>query len=260
MAGEAQAAQEGAKVAWSIYQGIASRAIARAQNQVSAAEATAANLVRGAKNEAVAAQTGLAYFMQTENNKRRLAAAAKTLEAGVTNMQRMQESFTTGSIENQLAAAEAGGAYAAHAAMSGTGGNAVDVIDMTMQLKNARSRQAREKAQGQATYDTMAQLTGIIPQSIAGLDMSYMSSGIDYSTNVPKENLIFGNVFTDIISSGNAGTVANAFGGQTGSGDNPTGGLKSSGGTGVSMTATGEGLKGNQSSFFTPSSSSYAIR
>lgn len=256
MAGEADAAKQASEAMWAMYKGIASRAIAKAQNQVFKAEADAANLVRGAKNEAAAAQTGLAYFMQTENNRRRLNAAAKTLEAGVSNMQRMQESFTTGSIEHQLASAEAGGAYAAHAAMSGTSGNAVDVIDMTMQLKNARANQARMKAQGQATYDTMAQLTGIIPQTVAGLDLNYVNAGMDYSTNVAKENLIVGNIFTDLLSGGKLPTVDfSNQGTDTSSGT----GLKSGGGQGITMNSTGEGIKASNSSFFNTSSSQYSL-
>lgn len=246
------------KMAWSVFNGIASRAIARAQNQVSTAEATAANLVRGAKNEAAAASTGLALFMQQKNNERRLVAGAKTLEAGVINMQRMQESFTTGSIENQLAAAEAGGAYAAHAAMSGTSGNAVDVIDMTMQLKNARANQARLKAQGQATYDTMAQLTGIIPQTVAGLDLNYVNAGIDYSTNVAKQNIVFGNIFTDMLSSGEMGNVSNAFGGSEPAG-NAGGGINAGGNTGTGMTYGGSGTT-PRFQFNNQSQTNYSLR
>lgn len=186
----------------SIFNGASSRAIRRAQNQVWAAEADASNQIRTAQNESKAAQTSLAYYMQTENNKRRLAAGAKNLEAGVTNLQRMQEAFTTGNLEAQLAAAEAGGSYAAHVAMSGTGGNAVDMIDRTMQLKNARAAQARSKAQGQATYDMLGQISGIMPQTIAGLDLTYVNAGIDYSKSIAKENLISDNIWSDVISAG----------------------------------------------------------
>lgn len=215
----------------SIYSGSQSRAIRRSQNQVWQAEADASNKIREAQNESKAAQTGLAYYMQTENNKRRLAAGAKNLEAGVLNMQRMQEAFTTGNLEAQLAAAEAGGAYAAHVAMTGTGGNAVDMIDRTMQLKNARAAQARNKAQGQATYDTMAQISGIMPQTIAGLDMSYVNAGIDYSQSIAKQNIISDNIWSDVISAGES-AMAMITGAQSqpsaanGQAQTTTGGMK----------------------------------
>lgn len=215
----------------SIYSGSQSRSIRRSQNQVWKAEADAANLIREAQNESKAAQTGLAYFMQTENNKRRLAAGAKNLEAGVMNLQRMQDAFTSGNLEAQLAAAEAGGAYAAHVAMTGTGGNAVDMIDRTMQLKNARAAQARDKAQGQATYDTMAQISGIMPQTVAGLDLTYVNAGIDYSQSIAKENLISDNIWSDVISSGEQ-AMAMITGIQSqpsaanGQAQNTTGGIK----------------------------------
>ena len=215
----------------SLYNGTQSRSIRRSQNQVWKAEADASNLIREAQNESKAAQTGLAYFMQTENNKRRLAAGAKNLEAGVTNLQRMQEAFTTGNLEAQLAAAEAGGAYAAHVAMTGTGGNAVDMIDRTMQLKNARAAQARRKAQGQATYDTLGQISGIMPQTVAGLDLSYVSAGIDYSQSIAKENLISDNIWSDVISAGeNAMALITGQAPQPGAANggvqNTTGGIK----------------------------------
>lgn len=248
----------------SIYSGSQSRSIRRSQNQVWKAEADAANLIREAQNESKAAQTGLAYFMQTENNKRRLAAGAKNLEAGVMNLQRMQDAFTSGNLEAQLAAAEAGGAYAAHVAMTGTGGNAVDMIDRTMQLKNARAAQARDKAQGQATYDTMAQISGIMPQTVAGLDLTYVNAGIDYSQSIAKENLISDNIWSDVISAGEQAMsmitgIQSQPSAANGQAQNTTGGIKASPGNYEASDPYSLSSSPSNSYGFKASSSKYSL-
>lgn len=136
---------------------------------------------RAAANQTKAAQGSLARYMQSENNKRTLNNAGKAHAAATQTLIRMQDSKASGDLENQLATAEAAGAFTANAAFAGTGGSAVDLIDMTMRLKASRAKAMQDQAGGYATYDQMAQITGIVPQAVGELDMGALSDGLDLS-------------------------------------------------------------------------------
>lgn len=213
-----------ASIAMSLASGYASRATASAQAKVNKAQADAANLVRQGDNIQKAAEGSLARWMQAENNNRRLKAAGEQLAAGTQTLLRQRDLNITGSIEQQLAEAEAAGAYAANSAFSGVAGNAVDMIDMTMRLRNSRATAAKEQQQGFVDYDTLTQLTGIMPQTAAGLDRRTISDGLDYSTNLSYEPPQ-GNAFFDILMSPGLGSVLQSLG-PAGSAGNPISGLK----------------------------------
>lgn len=190
-----------ASVAMSLFSGYAARATEKAQATVNKAQADGANIVREGQNTLKAAEGSLARFMQGENNKRRLIAAGNQLAAGTQTLMRQRDANVTGSIERQIAESEAAGAYAANAASTGTAGNAVDMIDLTMRLKNSRQKQSIEKNQGYADYDTMQQLLGIMPQAYAGLDKSSYSDGLDFSKNLSYTPPTTGNALFDIVQS-----------------------------------------------------------
>lgn len=193
--------QIGAQLGMSLLSGYAARGAQEAQNIVSRAEAAAQNKVREGRNEVAAAEGSLARWMQSENNNRRLRAAGENMAAGTQTLIRMQDATTTGSIEDQLRAAEAAGAYAANAASTGVGGNAVDIIDLTSRMRTSRMRAAKERNSGYVNYDTIQQIAGIMPQAIEGLDISSVNTGLDFSTNHASTKRT-GNALMDMLGSG----------------------------------------------------------
>lgn len=201
-----------ASIAMSLFSGYAARATADAQRTVNAAQADGANIVRAGQNTLKAAEGSLARYMQSENNKRRLTAAGNQIVAGTQTLMRQRDANVNGSIERQLAESEAAGAYAANVAFSGTGGNAVDMIDLTMRLKNSRQQQAIEKNQGYTDYDTLQQILGIMPQAVQGLDKTSYSDGLDYSKNLSFTPPTTGNALFDIVQSPGFSSVVQSFG------------------------------------------------
>lgn len=193
--------QIGAQLGMSLLSGYAARGAQEAQNIVSRAEAAAQNKVREGRNEVAAAEGSLARWMQSENNNRRLRAAGENMAAGTQTLIRMQDATTTGSIESQLRAAEAAGAYAANAASTGVGGNAVDIIDLTSRMRTSRMQAAQERNAGYVNYDTIQQIAGIMPQAIEGLDISSVNTGLDFSTNRASTKRT-GNALMDMLGSG----------------------------------------------------------
>lgn len=176
--------------------------------ELSRAQIAGENADRKSSNQIKAAQGGLARFMMTQNNKRLLDNAGKARAAAQQTLVRMQDSMASGDLESQISAAEAAGAFAANAAFNGTGGNAVDLIDMTMRLKQGRARAAQEQANGYATYDQVSQIAGIVPQAISGLDMGSVSDGLDLAENVAPAGLttskgpsVLGGALTGLLSS-----------------------------------------------------------
>lgn len=187
----------------------------KAQGRIDASNLTLAraqiegeNADRKSSNQIKAAQGGLARFMMAENNKRLLDNAGKAQAAARQTLVRMQDGMASGDLESQISAAEASGAFAANAAFNGTGGNAVDLIDMTMRLKTSRARAAQEEAHSYATYDQMAQIAGIVPQAISGLDMGSVSDGLDLAESVAPAGVarasgpsVLGGALTGLLSS-----------------------------------------------------------
>lgn len=190
----------------------AANRVQNAESKLREAQVAGANSNRLAKNIERGAEASLARFMQSSNNNRRLRAAGKQLEAGTQTMIRTQDNMATTSIEQQLREAEQQGAYAANVASTGTGGNSVDMIDLTMRLKNSRQRAAVTQNNKYINYDMAQQLAGIMPQTIEGLDTSTYSAGMDHSTNMAYTRDRTGNAFIDLMMNPNMKDVFGLFG------------------------------------------------
>ena len=231
-----------ASLGMAMFSGWLGRKQQRIQNIVYDAEAQASNTVREGKNLESAAQAGLANWMISENNNRRLNSAGQQRAAGVQTLMRQREAVVGDSIESQLADAEQAGAYAANVALSGASGGSVDIIDMAMQLKQARSTVYRNRQTGYMDYDTQQQIVGIIPQTVQGLDVSTAAAPIDYSTTYTRGKQPQGNWLLDATT----WAVANPQGAQqiasgAASFFTPSTVVSSSGSS--SLSFTGQGLK-----------------
>jgi len=86
----------------------------------------------------------------------------------------------------QIAQAEAAGAYSAHVASKGIGGGSVEVIENTMALRDSLKNQLTKDAQGQADYDAVQTLAGIIPAAWQQQDMTVLSGNQSQAAAVPQ--------------------------------------------------------------------------
>ncbi len=196
----------------SMLQGAAARGAAKAENIIKDGEAAAANIVREGQNIENAAKASFGGFMASLNNNRALDAAGRARASAGQNLQRLGDSITRGSIEDQIANAEGAGAYAASVAMAGGGGSSVDAISRAQQLKAQRGEFYTKERGKQMTHDQLAQMAGIIPQTVAGLDIGTYSAAIDYSTTLSKARPVQGNALLDFAKGymGGGGDVQQA--------------------------------------------------
>lgn len=236
-----------ASMGLSLLEGYASRGAQKAQNILHDAEAKAANVVREGQNIEGAAQASFAGFMANLNNQRSLEAAGKAQANARANLDRMGVALTRGSVEDQIANAEAAGAYTAITAMSGSGGSSVDSISTAMRLKQQRAEFYTKERGKQMSYDQLQQITGIMPQTIAGLDIGTYSAPINYSTTFSKARPVQGNFLLDaakwaVNNPGGAQQVAGGVSKFFSSGSSSASSLYA-----LPTQSTGLGLKGGSS-------------
>lgn len=186
------------------------------------------------------AKAGLAQFITTMNNNKRLKAGGDAWAAAQQNRTRNKEASLNQSLEAIIAESEQSGAYAANAASKGQGGSAVAIIDMAMELRNSRASQSRKQANGYIDYDTTKQLAGVMAQTIDGLDQSVHGGGSVVQQTAPQS----GNS-TDwagvLLNSGllktGAGWMSSLSNGPTNMGG--AGGITAGGGLGVQAPSSG---------------------
>lgn len=159
----------------SAIQGAASRKAAEEQTKQSKA-----------KQEELNANSELARAIQKINNDRIMRAADKTYAAAATNLQRNRAARTTNKVLQQVAQAEAAGAYAANTASKGIGGSSADIIENTMRLRDGLKNQLQKEADSQADYDAVQTLAGIIPAGWQQQDMTVISGNQSAAAAVPQ--------------------------------------------------------------------------
>ncbi len=138
-----------------------------------------------AKQEELNAQSELARSLQKINNDRIMRAADKTFAAAATNLSRNRAATQTSNVMQQIAQAEAAGAYAANVASKGVGGGSVEAIENTMALRDALKNQLTKDAQAQADYDAVQTLAGIIPAAWQQQDMTVISGNTSPAAAIP---------------------------------------------------------------------------
>ena len=139
-----------------------------------------------AKQEELNSQSELARSIQKINNDRIMRAADKTYAAAATNLSRNRAAVQTSNVMTQIAQAEAAGAYSANVASKGIGGGSVEVIENTMALRDSLKNQLTKDAQGQADYDAVQTLAGIIPAAWQQQDMTVLSGNQSQAAAIPK--------------------------------------------------------------------------
>ena len=139
-----------------------------------------------AKQEELNSGSELARAIQKINNDRVMRSADKTFAAAATNLNRNRAATQTSNVMQQIAEAEAAGAYSANVASKGIGGGSVEVIENTMALRDALKNQLTKDAQGQADYDAVQTLAGIIPAAWQQQDMTVLSGNQSQAAAIPQ--------------------------------------------------------------------------
>lgn len=182
------------------------------QTLINKANADAANLVRGARNELVVAKGRVARANQAENNKRTLTQGGRTAEAAAINYRRVRDSSITEDFEGQIRMAEQAGAAIASQALAGVGGSVVDMVNGTTALRNARLQYAQKQRMKAADYDAAQAQTDIKRATIQSLDDSSIIDDLDYNVDLGLEVRRSGNLFTDIVGGQDPKNIANVLG------------------------------------------------
>ena len=196
-----------------------------------------------AKQEELNANSELQRTIQKINNDRIMRSADKTYAAAATNLQRNRAARQTNRVLQQVAQAEAAGAYAANTASKGIGGASADIIESTMALRDGLKSQLQKEADSQADYDAVQVLAGIIPAGWQQQDMTVLSGNHSQAAAVPQ---VTGGFNWAQAISGNKdvmGLLANL---TTPSGGGGTG----SSGTGLSLDGGSLGLSAPSSGFW----------
>lgn len=165
-------------------QGMIDNANTASQNLINQTNADAANAMRKANNGFAAAQAALSNLTRSLGNQSKLDAGAAHLDALTTNIVRLQDAATQGSLDQQLRAAEQLGAVRAAAAASGVGGTTARMLQSTMAMTAARAQTQTDQKVAYQTYDMLQQKAGLARNVIMSLDEGQTFAPIDYNTNV----------------------------------------------------------------------------
>ena len=204
-----------------------------------------------AKQEELNANSELARALQKINNDRIMRAADKTYAAAATNLSRNRAAVQTSNVMTQIAQAEAAGAYSANVASKGIGGGSVEVIENTMALRDSLKNQLTKDAQGQADYDAVQTLAGIIPAAWQQQDMTVLSGNQSAAAAVPSVQ----GGFNWASALGNSPTLLR------GTADflSPSAGTTGSAGTGLKLGGGDIGLSAPKTGFWSSTAPSTTI-
>lgn len=179
--------------------------------------ALAKNKMREANNQLSAANGSLARFTQSLSNRLKLKNAGKAIDVSTENIMRLQEQATGGDFERRIAAAEESGAWAAQRAASGTGGGTNQMMNATIDLRNARIQQEADRAFTAQDANLRAQRSAQIDGMVLGLDDVTLVDDIDM---IPAYGRVIDIPSDTSIALGAAFSFASAyaqFGGSFGS-------------------------------------------
>lgn len=136
--------------------------------------------LRRARNKVAASQNSLAATVRSINNDRLLEVAGKQFNALGSTLSRQRDAAAGNRFEQSIRFAETEGAMAAQRAASGVGGTAVEASGLAMAFQQARLTLNAERTENYVTYNTMAQMAGIVPAALGSRDQSPMGGNIDY--------------------------------------------------------------------------------
>jgi len=161
-------------------QRIVDEANARAQNIVGQANADGSNRVRKGSNAFATAQASLSNFTRTIGNQSKMREGGEAINALNTNLVRLQDQATKGSLNQRITAAEQLGAVRAATVASGAGGTSSAMLHQTLQLAQARQATTNEQNMQYQTYDMLAQRAGLVSNMVMSVDQGQEFAAVDY--------------------------------------------------------------------------------
>lgn len=168
------------------YHGYAEKAVIEANNRLSKQNAESTNAIRQASNAATAAQGNLNRWVQSVNNNRRMDSAGEALEANTVNARRAGDQALKGGFSASIQNAEQAGQMAASAAFSGVGGDVVDMVNTSVNLRNEIVKQEFSDRLDLAHSDVARRAGNIMSQMVGGLDSSILMDNLDYNIAVAE--------------------------------------------------------------------------
>jgi len=171
-----------------VFQYMAARDTAKAQNEI-----------RAANNRIANSNSVLARTLQDLNNKRLLDAAGKNVDTATRAAGRLQDATTSQGFEASIAQAEALGQVTVQMGAAGMTGSSVAAISQVAALTAARREQYREEGAKDATYEQLQAITGILPSAVRGLDNSVQTARQDYTqdTSSPLASYLVGGLLAN---------------------------------------------------------------
>lgn len=157
---------------------------AKAQAIIAKANADAENTVRKARNEYEVSVAALNNTIRSSRNKQVLEAAGSQYNALGQNLVRLEDEVLRGKLESRISSAEALGELTAASSVMGVGGSAVDVIENTLRLQEARNSQQYQQNADYRVYDLRAQQSSMIANAVRSMDSGQDIANVDYSTSI----------------------------------------------------------------------------
>lgn len=163
--------------------------IAASNNKLAEADAKNKNNVRAAANINAAAQGGLARWVQSVNNNRRLDEGGRALEENTVNFYRQADALQGQSLAQDITNAEQAGVMAVSAAAAGVDGQVVDMVNSSTALRNSIVAEHADRLKGAYSYDTARRAGLIMSQTVSSLDNSLIFDNLDYNVDVAQRQV-----------------------------------------------------------------------
>lgn len=220
-------------------------------NRISASNAKAGNIVRQAQNALKAAQGGLARWVQSVNNNRRLDAGAGALEANIVNYRRGRDALGREEFGQSIRRAEVAGGAAAQQAFAGVTGSVVDMVNGSTALRDSIVREDLKQRGEFLDFDAAHRAGTIMHQTVQGLDGSVILDSLDYNVEVAKSSPLLSKFRTALTGAFAGAGLGDAFAGEKDARGKQEGGFKADygGNSGESRAGENYGNEGRNYKF-----------
>lgn len=161
--------------------------LAKIDQTLRIAVASADRRSRTAGNIQSAAQGNLARWAQSVNNQRILEAGGKALEVGAINFSRQLDTALNSSLSASVGAAEVAGRAAAASAFAGISGDVVDSVNLSSRLRDRMVRETTQRNFKMAEWDFRQRQAATAQQYVRSLDSSYILDNLDYTQSFVQQ-------------------------------------------------------------------------
>lgn len=155
-----------------------------AQNIVGAANASASNATRQANNALRAATSSASNLIRSSNNNIKLTNIGLQSDTLNSNIARVADQTTKGTIDARIRASEQMGALMASAGAAGVGGGSVEALKSALNIQTSRQAEATKTSADSQQYDLAKQSQALESSRLTSLDLGQSIAAIDYNNDV----------------------------------------------------------------------------